>query len=746
MAIRYVSRLLTSALAAGLALSAVGFGSPAASAPCPPGLGVLVGFNFEPHQPCPTQELKLWVGGCRECVTLHSIERIDSASVRVRCSAAEVCAPESCTAESLSVDLGRFPLGDHSVDVEILAQIGLANGDSCTSIEHRSLGFQVVQDCPPPTNMPYLSSIKIGPTPPCSGCSPGAICANVPIPVTLTGNLPSDCLYIKDVQVHYVRDTRQLPGPAIVNVIVGRDVCQIRQCIEYPIPWSRTVEMFGLPPGSYELPVRLEQVAVRCDGSTTSEGFWSTTEPFSVTDSCATPVDSCFVSMWDRSGSQGNCNAFVGPDRPANVTLQVSTQVALAGLQGKLSLWPEGLRITGLLPVGPAAGMRIGWHQTLDGAKFVMFAEHGAPIPPAPEGGFLVSPVLQVTVAASASVPIPPDTRLAAYELLGSNEVGGPVRECPIIYLREIIPIIDPAAHICAATPCDFNGDAATDVRDLVLMAHCVLESGYCPPDAAGHLDCNRNGQVSIDDVMCCAREFLLSHGVPDVPGRPEPGIRVSLLEPIAGATGVDLPVRLDGADRIGGARLEIRYPSDRFEVSSVDLAGGASNWLCLHEGSGDRLVLGLICLAPQAPGPLDLKLRLALRPGQTPGGDVRVEAGEFAGPDGAALEVPLGAPAWSFDGPPGLALSPGEPNPFTREILVQATLARPAPVEISVHDLSGRLVAVLHRGPLEAGSHPFTWKGTRADGSSAANGVYLLRARAGREVVTRKLVFLRGN
>jgi hypothetical protein len=351
--------------------------------------------------------------------------------------------------------------------------------------------------------------------------------------------------------------------------------------------------------------------------------------------------------------------------------------------------------------------------------------------------------VLQVTASAVAGSSIPSVTLVHAVDLLGSDELGVSVPRCPEITRN--IAIAD-AARICAASPCDYNADNVTDVRDLVLMAHCVLQSGYCPPGASEHLDCDHNGQVGIDDVLCCARVFLRGPEPPNVPGRPEPGIRVSIREPVVGATAVDLPVRLEGADRIGAARLAIRYPSDRFEVSAVDLPGGASNWLCLHEGSGDRLTLGLICLGSGTQGPLDLTLRLALKAGQTPGGDVRVDGAEFAGPDGAALEVGLGAPAWSFDGPPGLALSPGVPNPFSRESRIDVTLARPAPVEISVHDLGGRQIALLHRGALEAGSHPFVWKGTRADGSVAPTGVYIVRARAGSEVRARKLVLLRGN
>src|SRR5262249_51020083 len=156
---------------------------------------------------------------------------------------------------------------------------------------------------------PYVETIKIGPTAPCEGCSPNAICADRPIPVTLSGYLTNDCLSIREV---LVQDLRFGPGPgpatapAAVILRGGRGVCRSRGCIEYPIPWSETVEIRGLPPGPYQLPVRVEQLAVACDGSTTPDGFWTSSEPFSVTDSCAAPPpESCFVSSWDHGGRQG---------------------------------------------------------------------------------------------------------------------------------------------------------------------------------------------------------------------------------------------------------------------------------------------------------------------------------------------------------------------------------------------------------------------------------------------------------
>jgi hypothetical protein len=334
-----------------------------------------------------------------------------------------------------------------------------------------------------------------------------------------------------------------------------------------------------------------------------------------------------------------------------------------------------------------------------------------------------------------------------ATNLLGSDIKGGSVYECPTL-LADPNRFALPTATICArtGTACDFNGDGRSNVLDLVIMVHCVLQSGYCPPDASGHLDCNGDGRVSIDDVLCCARSVLGGTSPPGEPGRPEPGVGVSFGVPSRSPIGLDLPLRVSGVDRLGAARLALRFPADRYEVSWVDGPWNAGSWLSLHEVSGDQLVLGLIGVQPNAPSnALDMVVHFALKPGRGPGGTILVESGEFAGPDGAALEVRLDQPPLRLDGPTGLALSAGEPNPFARALRFTVSLTRPAEVDVAIHDPGGRLVTVLHRGALGPGSHPFVWDGARADGSAAPNGLYFYRVRAGGETAARKVVLLRG-
>ena len=102
------------------------------------------------------------------------------------------------------------------------------------------------------------------------------------------------------------------------------------------------------------------------------------------------------------------------------------------------------------------------------------------------------------------------------------------------------------------------------------------------------------------------------------------------------------------------------------------------------------------------------------------------VDAG--AGPAGAA-----GVLAWSAPVP-----NPSAAGAGVRLVLVvpQASAAR-----IALHDVAGRLVRLLHDGPLAAGRHAFAWDGRDAVGRAVPPGLYFARARAGHDVAVTKLV-----
>lgn len=83
-------------------------------------------------------------------------------------------------------------------------------------------------------------------------------------------------------------------------------------------------------------------------------------------------------------------------------------------------------------------------------------------------------------------------------------------------------------------------------------------------------------------------------------------------------------------------------------------------------------------------------------------------------------------------------------PNPFREGTSVRYSLHRAGPIELSIHDVSGRLVRTLVSGSAGAGEHVAPWNGRDSHGRPAAAGIYQVRLRADGHVQGRRLVRLR--
>ncbi len=84
------------------------------------------------------------------------------------------------------------------------------------------------------------------------------------------------------------------------------------------------------------------------------------------------------------------------------------------------------------------------------------------------------------------------------------------------------------------------------------------------------------------------------------------------------------------------------------------------------------------------------------------------------------------------------------EPNPVGASATIRFSLPEAAGVELMVYDVSGRSVAVLAEGRLEAGEHWRVWDGRNAQGRRVSPGVYLVQMSAGGFSDTRKAVVLK--
>ncbi len=90
------------------------------------------------------------------------------------------------------------------------------------------------------------------------------------------------------------------------------------------------------------------------------------------------------------------------------------------------------------------------------------------------------------------------------------------------------------------------------------------------------------------------------------------------------------------------------------------------------------------------------------------------------------------------------LALEQNVPNPFNPVTEIRYYLPEAVDVRLEIYDISGRLVGRLADGLQPKGWQTVRWEGTDAGGRPVASGVYFYRLRAGKKVVSKKMVLLR--
>jgi hypothetical protein len=67
-------------------------------------------------------------------------------------------------------------------------------------------------------------------------------------------------------------------------------------------------------------------------------------------------------------------------------------------------------------------------------------------------------------------------------------------------------------------------------------------------------------------------------------------------------------------------------------------------------------------------------------------------------------------------------------PNPFSYSTDITVEMAKTLPVDLSVYNIRGEKVYVIHNGQLTEGDHQFNWNGRDIHGRTVSNGIYFFR------------------
>ena len=177
-----------------------------------------------------------------------------------------------------------------------------------------------------------------------------------------------------------------------------------------------------------------------------------------------------------------------------------------------------------------------------------------------------------------------------------------------------------------------------------------------------------------------------------------------------------------------GGLRLAVRADDEDWltRVQPWD----APVWTLALAARGD-VTLRLDAEGPWPDGTtlvdLDRGVELAVSSGA-------VDVPAVSGVDVRQLELRVGEAAAQ---PTEAVFGRAWPNPSAGAVTVPYTLPVAAPVRLTVVDVLGRTVRVLHDGQQAAGPHQPVWDGRDASGQAVAPGMYLLRLDAGRASAT---------
>ncbi len=93
---------------------------------------------------------------------------------------------------------------------------------------------------------------------------------------------------------------------------------------------------------------------------------------------------------------------------------------------------------------------------------------------------------------------------------------------------------------------------------------------------------------------------------------------------------------------------------------------------------------------------------------------------------------------------PSEVALGRVRPNPFSTGTTIPFSTRQPGSVQLSIYDVTGRLIRTVVDRPLTLGQHEATWDARDQSGVRVAAGLYFVRLRTGGEAHTQKVVVAR--
>ncbi len=295
-------------------------------------------------------------------------------------------------------------------------------------------------------------------------------------------------------------------------------------------------------------------------------------------------------------------------------------------------------------------------------------------------------------------------------------------KEVPIRY----IDFINGGIDVVCADSIDARGDinvngVANEIADAVMFTNYFINGLNAFGDhieaSIAASDVNADGiALSVADLVYQVR--IITGDAPPYPKAiPESPVTISVQ---SGQVSYDSPVD------IGAALLTFEV---RGEIGLPQLGDGAATMDMKYDRNGNELrVLVYNIGSEMIPAGQNGLLTIS--------GDVELTGAEFATYDGFGID------ALVRNLPHHFAVN-NYPNPFNPSTTISLALPESAAWSVEIFNVAGQMVNN-YTGYSNAGTVKVFWNGTDNNGYPVASGIYLYRAQAGQQVLTRKMILMK--
>jgi hypothetical protein len=83
-------------------------------------------------------------------------------------------------------------------------------------------------------------------------------------------------------------------------------------------------------------------------------------------------------------------------------------------------------------------------------------------------------------------------------------------------------------------------------------------------------------------------------------------------------------------------------------------------------------------------------------------------------------------------------------PNPFNPTTTIEYNIPQKGDVNISIYSINGQKVKEFVYQSQQAGTHKLIWDGKNESGNTVASGFYIYSAKFGKEVIAKKMIFIK--